>query len=183
MLRSRVVSSVVIACLSLAPGALGGQATPQGRAAASVAVVGVAVDSMHGHPLAGAFVTLAGAGRAIRSTTSDDRGRFHFDTVAPGPYTVAMQHALLDSIGLSGTSERIQVTDGRDTVQLSTPSFERLWRFECDGQPPSADSGFVFGTVRSAATRRPLAGVTVTIRWTIDACINNGIDCVSSWQG
>ncbi|MGH7622864.1 MAG: carboxypeptidase-like regulatory domain-containing protein, partial [Gemmatimonadaceae bacterium] len=82
------------------------------------------------------------------------------------PYTVAMQHALLDSLGLSGTSERIQVTDGRDTVRLATPSFDRLWRFECDGEPPLADSGFVFGTVRSATTRRPLAGATVTIRWT-----------------
>jgi len=69
-------------------------------------------------------------------------------------------------LGLSGTSQRIQITDGRDTVRLATPSFERLWHFECDGEPPSADSGFVFGTVRSATTRRALAGATVTVRWT-----------------
>ena len=150
---------IALACLAFS-------AIVQTARAQRVSVVGVASDSMHGHPLPGAFVTLAGAGRATRSTTSDDGGRFHFDSVAPGAYTVAMQHALLDSIGLSGTSQRIQVTDGRDTVRLSTPSFERLWRFECEGEPPSADSGFVFGTVRSATTRRPLAGATVTVRWT-----------------
>ncbi|HXD49609.1 MAG TPA: carboxypeptidase-like regulatory domain-containing protein [Gemmatimonadaceae bacterium] len=154
------------AWLCAAMGIGGAQRAPASRSSDSIAIVGVASDSIRGAPLAGAFITLAAAGKGTRSTMSDDRGRFHFDRVLPGEYVVAMQHARLDTLGLSGASRRIQVTDGRDTILLSTPSFDRLWRFECDGEPPTADSGFVFGTVRSATTRRPLAGATVTVRWT-----------------
>jgi hypothetical protein len=157
---------LVVACLGLGAHAAWAQRTPQVRTSPGVVVVGTVVDSMRGAPLVRAFISLAASGKEPRSTLSDEHGRFRFDSVAPGPYVVAMQHALLDTLGLTGTSRRVDVTDGRDTVRLATPSFERLWRFECDGEPPRADSGFVFGTVRSATTRRPLAGATVTIRWT-----------------
>lgn len=121
---------------------------------------------MSAKPLAGAFVTLAGSATGVRSTLSDERGRFQFDSVEPGGYTLALQHAAFDALGLSGTTTRIRVTDGRDTVRLSTPSFASLWRFECSGAPPTGDTGFVFGTIRSALTRKPARGSTVTLRWT-----------------
>ena len=121
---------------------------------------------MRGEPLAGAFVTLAGPTSGMRSALSDEHGRFRFDSVAPGTYRLALQHAAFGTLGLSGTATQVRVTDGRDTVHLSTPSFATLWRFECGGAPPSADTGFVFGTVRSAATRKPAVGSRVTLRWT-----------------
>ncbi len=130
-------------------------------------VVGIAFDSLGRVPLAGAFVTLAGAGRPTRSTTSDERGLFRFDSVAPGTYTIAMQHAVFDSIGISGASARVAIGDGRDTLRLSTPSFARIWSVACGAAPApgSRDSGIVFGTLRSAETRRPVPNATVNVHW------------------
>ena len=132
-----------------------------------VSVTGVAYDSLGRAPLLGAFVTLAGTAHSTRSTTSDEHGLFRFDSVAPGTYTVAMQHAVFDSIGISGASIRVAISDGRDTLQLSTPSFARIWSVACGATPVpgSRDSGVVFGTLRSAETRRPIANATVTVRW------------------
>ena len=132
---------------------------------ASVRVTGIAFDSVRGAPLPGAFVTLTSPGHASRSASSDSVGRFAFDDVVPGDYVVAVQHAAFDSLGLTGSSTHVHVTDGRDTLRLGTPSFARLWRIACDDRAPPADSGFVFGTVRSAATRQPVAGAVVTVRW------------------
>ena len=134
----------------------------------SVTLTGIVSDSIRGSSLAGAFVSLVGpaAGRRVRSTASDQYGRFRFDSVVPGIYVLSIQHSAFDSLGLSGISRQIRVTDGRDTVRLSLPSFEQLWKFECGGPTPASDSGFVFGTVRSAVNRRPVAASTVSIRWT-----------------
>jgi len=130
-----------------------------------VRVIGVAFDSVRGAPLAGAFITLTSPARASRSAESDSLGRFHFDGVVPDEYVVAAQHAAFDSLGLTGSSVHVHVTDGRDTVRLGTPSFDRLWRIACDDRSPPADTGFVFGTARSAATRLPVADAVVTVRW------------------
>jgi hypothetical protein len=127
--------------------------------------MGIAFDSLRGAPLAGAFVTLTSPMHASRSVASDSLGRFRFDGVVPGDYVVAVQHAAFDSLGLTGTSVRVHITDGRDTIRLGTPSFARLWRIACDDRAPPVDSGFVFGTVRSAATRQPVPDAVVTVRW------------------
>src|SRR5438309_157250 len=93
--------------------ALGGLSTAQAQGR-PVRVHGIAFDSLHAKPLPGAFVILAGTNR---STVSDDRGRFVFDSVTPGVYRLVMQHDVLDSIGMSGAASRAVITDGRDTVR------------------------------------------------------------------
>jgi hypothetical protein len=141
---------------------LGAPAAAQQTATSPVTVRGVAYDSLRRAPLADAFVTLDGA----RSTTTDARGRFHFDSVPPGERVVAAQHAALDSVGFSGIAARVRVTDGADEVRLATPSFATLWRDVCGpGQAPS-DTGFVFGTVTDATGARPIGGATVGVTWT-----------------
>ena len=124
-----------------------------------VRVRGVAYDSLHKAPLAGAFVVLTPGNR---SATSDERGQFVIDSVAPGSYRVTMQHDVLESLGMSGVATRATITEDSDRVRVAVPSFATLWRTSCHGTPPGADSGFVFGTIRSNGPLKTLAKVTAT---------------------
>lgn len=133
------------------------------RAAGRVTVNGIAFDSLRNQPLANAFIILT---ESSRSTTSDDKGRFRFDTVAPGTYTFAMQHAVFDDLGLSGATAKVTVTDGRTPVTLAVPSFATLWRAACGNNPvPSRDTGLVYGTVRDASTKRSVPQAWVEFTW------------------
>ena len=153
------------AWLILACGVIGGspaQADAQAAAqAAGVTLRGIAFDSLHRAPLANAFITLGGA----RSTTSDERGRFAFDSVRPGTHALDLQHDMLDSIGLPGVSIRVSVTDGRERVVIAIPAFATLWRASCGDRAPPADSAFVYGYIRSARDARPLAAAAVGLTW------------------
>ncbi len=146
---------LVIAIMSLAATATAAQ-TP------GVTVQGVAYDSVRGAPLPGAFIAIVGASQ---STTTDSAGKFAFSGVAPGVYSFTMQHAAVDSIGLAGITVRITVGDGRDTVRLATPSFATFWRSACGAALSHADSGLVFGSVRSARDRSPAQNVAVSASW------------------
>ncbi len=128
-----------------------------------VTVTGLAYDSLRGVPLANAFITI---GERSRSTTSDAKGRFVFDTLPPGTYTFAMQHAVFDSLGLSGATARAVVTDGKALVTLAVPSFATFWRAVCGKVPvPARDSGLVYGTVRDARKAQPMPEATVIVSW------------------
>ena len=127
--------------------------------AQGVTVRGVAYDSLHAKPLVGAFVSLA-----TRSATSDDKGRFHFDSIAPGQYRLAMQHDALDSTGMSGIARQVTITDGNDELRIAVPSFNTLWRAACYSSVAPADSGLLFGTVRLASGTMP-ASVKVNASW------------------
>ena len=131
--------------------------------AGGVTVVGLAFDSLRNAPLANAFVTIEGRSR---STTSDAKGRFVFDTLPPGTYTFAMQHAVFDSLGLSGATTRVAITDGKAPVVLALPSFATFWKAACGIVPlPAKDSGLVYGTIRDAKAQNPVAQATVELSW------------------
>jgi hypothetical protein len=150
------------------PGRTAGVAIAAGLIAAqsatgqAVTVRGVAFDSLHGKPLANAFVSMSGD---ARTTSTDARGRFSFDGVAPGPYTFTMQHVSLDSLGFSGLSTRATVTDGRAEVRIAVPSFATLWRVTCGTDKVPKDSGFVYGTIRNATTGEPATNASVELTW------------------
>ncbi|MEO8621787.1 MAG: carboxypeptidase regulatory-like domain-containing protein [bacterium] len=129
---------------------------------APVAVHGVAYDSLRRAPLSNAFVMIAGSGL---STSTDERGRFTFDSVVPGPHVFNMQHVVLDSIGLSGLTTRATVTDGADEVSIAVPSFATLWRAACGAIPVPRDSGIVHGMIRDASVRTPVANAIVRAMW------------------
>jgi hypothetical protein len=127
-----------------------------------VTLHGIAYDSLHATPLNGAFVVVSGSSR---SSISDSNGRFAFDSVVPGTYRLVMQHDVLDSIGMSGATARVTVTDGRDTVRIAVPSFTTMWRAVCPSTNPPADSGMVFGTIRAPAREKLARGSKVTASW------------------
>ena len=121
---------------------------------------GIAYDSLHGRPLSGAFVGIAGLSV---SAMSDSLGRFVLPAVPKGTHRVVMQHDVLDAIGISAAGARAVVTDGRDSVIVAVPSFATLWRAACGTQTPGVDTGFVFGTVVRGGRPVPLA--TVAASW------------------
>jgi hypothetical protein len=134
------------------------QASP---ANAGVTVHGEVFDSVHAVPLAGATVMMNGSGEVA---VSDNSGRFVFHSVTPGPHTFTAYHAAVDSAGFAALSSRVDVVNEQTVVRLALPSFRTLWGRICQG-PFAADSGFVTGVVRDAATRNALPGANVELVW------------------
>lgn len=150
-------------CSALAMCVAGSDAAQAQSTARPVNVTGFAFDSLHGVPLANAFVMIEGRSR---SATSDAKGKFTFDTLPPGTYTFAMQHAVFDSLGLSGATTRAVVTDGKAVVTLAVPSFPTMWRALCGAIPvPVKDSGVVYGSVRDAKKQEFMPQATVEVSW------------------
>jgi hypothetical protein len=130
-------------------------------AQAPVPLRGLAYDSLHGRPLPGAFIGIAGMNI---STVSDSVGRFILAAVPRGTHRVVMQHDVLDAIGMSAAGARAVVTGQGDSVIVAVPSYATLWRAACGGAPPSStDSGFVYGTVLSRG--QPVPKATVAASW------------------
>jgi hypothetical protein len=125
-----------------------------GAPAQGVTVRGVVYDSLHFRPLGGAFVAIG-----TRMTTADSAGRFAIADVPPGNHRITAQHAAIDKLGISAVGAQVRVTDGRDLVLVSLPSFQTMWRQVCGPTPPATDTGFVFGTVRSSRN------ATVSASW------------------
>jgi hypothetical protein len=120
-------------------------------------VRGLVYDSLHSRPLAGAAIAIGS-----HTALSDSSGQFAIDGVLPGDYRVVAQHDVLDRLGISAIGTRLIVTDRSDLVRLVIPSFAGLWRLECGPEPPAADTGFVFGTVRASISSR---GILVSASW------------------
>src|SRR5215831_7651554 len=152
--------SILLGVCSVASASRGSGAI-QAQRVQSAVVRGIVFDSLHGRPLANAFVTIVGR---TGSSATDSRGRFRFDSLSPGVYTVTAQHPVLDSIGLSGLTAKATAEDGGGDVRLAIPSFETLWRVSCRGRVPR-DSGIVFGSVRLAAGGAPVAGADIELSW------------------
>src|SRR5262245_51757701 len=138
--------------------------------ASAVTIRGMAFDSLRNTGLGGAFVTINGGGKR-QSTTADSTGRFVFTGVMPGAYIFSAQHAQVDSLGLPGISSRATITDGLAEVTVAIPSFASLWSMACGPGKPPADSGFIYGVVREAATQRPSAQASIDLSW-VDLAMN-----------
>jgi hypothetical protein len=123
-------------------------------------VRGLVFDSVRGRPLGGALVMIDG-----KSTTTDERGRFHFDSVAEGTQTISVQHAVLDTLGLFGISRRTTINASPRAITVGIPSFETLWHNGCGPSNPPADSGIIYGLVRDVSTQRPVSGAKLELTW------------------
>ena len=127
-------------------------------------VNGTVYDSLLHAPLRGADVWVRGS---VHRTQTDASGRFRFDSLAPGRYTVLVSHPGLDTAGLFTVAVPLTVT-GHDSLPLAvaTPSLATVWRRRCGQELMTrADSGVIFGVVQDAATRDHLAGAGVLLAW------------------
>jgi hypothetical protein len=151
----KIIAKVLLLELALASVAFG-----------QAAVSGVVYDSVARAPLAAAKVQLVPADQTLsaRTAVADSAGRYSFNGVADGRYTIGFFHPMLDSLGVDAPLKEVTVAGQRPVkVDLSIPSPGRLRTAVC------ADSigtgGAVIGVVRDARTRAPMAGVTVEARW------------------
>jgi hypothetical protein len=132
-------------------------------------VEGDVTDSLHSRPLAGAVVllsSLAPGSSAFYSATADDRGRFRFDSVDAGRYSVSLSHAILDSLELALPPQEVAVTAGeRARIALALPSGATLRARSCPGIVIPATRGAVVGQVNDADREQPMAGTTISLEW------------------
>lgn len=132
---------------------------------AAASLVGTAYDSVSGKPLSGATVRIIGrAGLAV----SDKKGKFHFDSLLPGKYSLVMEHAKLDSMGLAEVVVVTELAENRKEakVTMSIPSFGTMWKRACGSAEVPVDRGLMHGAIRSPVGEQGVFGARVAISWT-----------------
>ena len=132
-------------------------------------VEGEVTDSLHARPLAGATVLLSGlapGSTAFHSAIADDRGRFRFDSVDAGRYSVTLTHPIIDSLELVLPPGEITVAAGeRSRVSLALPSGATIRARACPGAAIPLRAGAVIGQVIDAETELPLSDATIAVDW------------------
>lgn len=122
---------------------------------------GVVIDSLLGATLPGAEVRVSPLNRTV---LTDSAGRFVFDTVPPGEYTVAFRHPSLDSLNIIDAGTSVRVFAGASApVTLATPAFEAIRDRFCAETPDSLSSTVAFGSVR--ATDGVRVRINVAVIW------------------
>ena len=146
----------------------------QGRtvaAARAARVNGVVYDSMTMRPLTGALVQLAlvpapGTISTVRSITTDTLGQFDFSDVQPGTYLLGFQHVAVDSLGLAGPLQRVDVrTASTLRAVMAVPSMKSIIRTVCQREAAKDSLAVLLGSVRHARSDGPLPGAFVSLRW------------------
>jgi hypothetical protein len=135
----------------------------------SSAIFGVVYDSVARAPIPGAIVQIVLASNpagAMRTATTDQRGRYEVINIEPGRYIAGFHHGALDSLALEVPPRRIEVASGQRTrVDMAVPSPATIVTAAC-GRGWMADStGLVVGMLSDARTRMSLGGGTVRARW------------------
>ncbi|MDP1857366.1 MAG: carboxypeptidase regulatory-like domain-containing protein [Gemmatimonadaceae bacterium] len=133
---------------------------PQVRPAS---ISGVLLDSTGKRPLMRALVRIAGT---PRTSVSGADGRFAFDSVAPGSYTLVVNTVAYDSLGLAAADVSLELTGGqRRAVQLSAHTARVLTERLCVGRGAPWGRGTLHVTVRDSVGGTPLPRVGVSVGW------------------
>ena len=126
-------------------------------------IAGVAVDSIRGGHLRNALVLVSGT---KRSAITDSLGRFTIDSIPPGDHRIRIQHAVLDSIGLSVVTPPRQFSAGETTTMLiGTPGPATIIAAKCPADARALGPAAVFGTIFDADTEVPSKGAQVSVAW------------------
>ena len=165
-MRSSARSLFAVLLLAAAP--LRAQDRVGPRAAG--AIEGTITDSVHSRPAAGAMVLLTRLSpepAEYRSSATDERGRFHFDTLTAGRYAIAFETPYLDSLQVSLPSRQLVLGDGEKArVEFGVPSGATFRAAACPGLQLPKGQGAVVGRVTDADSGEPLLGAEVAVSWT-----------------
>ena len=136
---------------------------PAGSKTGKAQIVGVVVDSLNGRYLSGADVVIEGA-RATLLT--DSLGKFKIDSLPPGTYQVGVFHPLLDTLGITLSTQPFHIgPDSSSFVLLAIPSAATIIRGLCPIRPGAKGTSAVIGHVNDPETLQPVAGAEVSIAW------------------
>jgi len=115
--------------------------------------------------LAGAQASVTGIPELARYTTADARGRFRFDSVPAGRFTLTFLHPSLDALDVAAPIVALIVPErGTVSVPLTTPAPATLYARLCPNASDTA-TGFLLGRVRDVDDAVPLARAIVTAEW------------------
>lgn len=124
---------------------------------------GVAFDSVHREPLIGAIVQVEGSGRF---GVTDSIGRFLVDSVKPGSYRLIVDHALLDTLGISLVTPPMAFAADRVTyTRVTIPSAETLVGILCPAARRALGPGALVGRVREPDSDDAATGARVSLVW------------------
>jgi hypothetical protein len=129
---------------------------------AKMTLRGVAYDSLSKRAMTSALIGIAGSNR---STITDSAGHFSFPDLVPGAYRLITQHDAMEAIGVPYQVTTAVLTSEADSITVTMPSFETIWRIACESAPPGKDTALVYGTVRGIGRPKPIAGATVYATW------------------
>jgi hypothetical protein len=149
---------------------VGGTAAPTARAQQpSARIEGTVRDSVHERPLVGAAMLLSSItrpGSKLSIVLSDDRGRFRFDTLVPGRYTIELLHPILGSLELALPARELTLGTGEQArLEMGIPSATTLRAGACPGLRLARDTGAVVGRAVDADTDTPLTDARVVVAW------------------
>ncbi len=132
-------------------------------AAGQATVVGVVFDSLFTHaPMKGATVVIPELSRYV---ASDARGRFQFDSIPAGRYTMTFLHPSLDSLDISAEVLPISIpASGTVSARLATPSPAGLVWLVCRAVADTFPA-MMLGHVRDVDDSSAIIGATVTVTW------------------
>jgi len=124
---------------------------------------GVAYDSVHGEPLVGALVQVEGTSRM---GATDSLGRFLVDSIVPGSYRLLVEHALIDTLGISLVTPPMAFAENSITrAVIAVPGSAFLTGTFCPGARRALGPGALVGRVREPDTDVPAEGARVSFVW------------------
>ena len=179
-MRPHLVRLAAALLLVISASALGAQEPGTGT------IAGTVTDSVRGKPASGATVLLTRLSpepSELRTTVTDDKGRFRFDTLVAGRYSVAFATDYLDSLSINMPSREVTLARGRlERVDFATPSGATLRAAACPRLRLSSGQGAVIGEVANADTDQPLGGAQIAVSWT-ELSVDNALHAVTTPRG
>jgi hypothetical protein len=125
-------------------------------------VSGVVLDSA-GKPLADAMVRLAGTPFLA---TVDNTGRFRFDSVPPGNYSIAAEHEGYAVLGMLAAHNYVSLTEGVSThTSLRAIRGRQVVSRLCGGELPVPRRATLRVILVDSATSRPFPDITFRVSW------------------
>jgi hypothetical protein len=124
---------------------------------------GVALDSIHGGPLANALIQIDGTPRAA---ITDSLGRFLVDSVPPGNWKIAVDHPILDTLGITLSTQPMPFAANEvSRVVVAVPSGEFLASRFCTPARRNLGPGVLVGRVREPDSENAAVGARVSLVW------------------
>lgn len=124
---------------------------------------GVAFDSVHSEPLAGAIIQVEGSGRF---GMTDSLGRFLVDSIKPGSYRLLVDHPIMDTLGITLVTPPMDVSANEVTRTVVTvPSGGAIVGMFCPAARRALGPGALVGRVREPDSDSAAVGARVSFVW------------------